>query len=68
MDKIVFIVVSFSTFLGFLAIFATMAALPVMWLWNYVCPDLLHLPTIDFWHSWALLFLGGFLGKSGPFK
>ena len=50
------------------ATFMFSVVLPVMWLWNYVCPDVFHLPQIDFWHAWALLLLASLLVKSGNTK
>jgi hypothetical protein len=44
--------------------FTALFALPVMWLWNYVCPDVFHLPQIDFWHAWALLSVAHIVGES----
>lgn len=40
-------------------------ALPTMWLWNWLMPELFHLATISFWQAWGLLFLSALLLKSG---
>jgi len=45
--------------------FAVFAALPTMWLWNWLMPELFGLKTIGFWQSFGLLLLSGFLLKSG---
>ena len=37
---------------------------PVMWLWNYVCPELFGLPEIDFWKALGLYALTYFLFKT----
>lgn len=42
-------------------------ALPVMWLWNGVLPNLFEpgaVRQIDFWNAWGLLILCGLLFKS----
>ncbi len=42
-------------------------ALPVMWLWNGVLPNLFAaavVKPIDFWNAWGLLILCGLLFKS----
>jgi|TARA_R110000744_G_scaffold197556_1_gene316824 hypothetical protein len=38
-------------------------AFPVMWLWNYVIPDIFGLPTIVFWQAFALYILSNILAK-----
>lgn len=41
-------------------------ALPVMWLWNGVTPNLFAgavIKPIDFWNAWGLLILCGLLFK-----
>lgn len=43
---------------------SALLAFPVMWLWNYVIPDLFKVPELTFWKSWALMVLCGFLFKS----
>ncbi len=54
--------------IGVFAVFlfgaALLFAFPVMWLWNYVCPELFALPLIGFWQAFALLLLCGLLFKS----
>lgn len=47
-----FIVIAFSAIIG---------GLLVMWLWNWLMPSLFGLPTLNFWQSWGLSFLGGLL-------
>jgi hypothetical protein len=48
-----------------LAIYAILAATPVMWLWNWLAPDLFSLQAINFWQALGLLVLCGALFKSG---
>lgn len=50
--------------LGVLLICAVMGALPVMWLWNWLCPELFGLPEVGFCQAWGLLFLSSILFKS----
>tara|TARA_R110002074_G_scaffold119628_2_gene252879 strand:+ start:55 stop:261 length:207 start_codon:yes stop_codon:yes gene_type:complete len=38
-------------------------AFPVMWLWNYVIPDIFGLSTIVFWQAFALYTLCNILAK-----
>jgi len=39
-------------------------AFPVMWLWNYLMPDLFHLSTIGYWQAFCLYYMCGLLFKS----
>ena len=59
--KIVEIVV---TALVVIAVMAIMFSLPVMWLWNYLMPDLFSLQTINFWQALCINLLCGFLFRS----
>ena len=45
-------------------ILSILLALPVMWLWNYLMPDIFGLKEIGFWQSFCLLLMCGFLFKS----
>lgn len=38
-------------------------ALPTMWLWNWLMPDLFNLPTITFWQALGLNALSTILFK-----
>ena len=51
--------------LVFVAGFALLMGLPVMWLWDAVIPDLFGLKTITFWQAIGLLLLTGILVRSG---
>ncbi len=50
-----------------IAVFSLILAFPVMWLWNWVMPDLAIIngeplfQTINFWHALGLNLLCGFL-------
>lgn len=43
--------------LGFIALFGFV----VMWLWNWLMPDLFGLKTISYWQGWGLIILGKIL-------
>jgi len=38
----------------------------VMWLWNWLMPDVFGLGTITFWQAWGLVVLSHILFKSFP--
>lgn len=50
-----------------IAVFSLILAFPVMWLWNWVMPDLVIIngeplfQTINFWHALGFNLLCGFL-------
>lgn len=50
------------TLLAFVVL-ALLLALPVMWLWNWLMPDLFHLGTITWLQAWGLNVLCSFLFK-----
>ena len=50
--------------LFFVAVFSLIGAIPVYYLWNWLMPDLFHLPVVTFWQSWGLLGLSSILFKS----
>lgn len=39
-------------------------ALPMMWLWNWLMPDLFSMPTISFAQAWGILVLSGLLFRT----
>jgi hypothetical protein len=39
-------------------------SLPVMLLWNWLMPEIFHLPEINWLQAWGLSLLSGFLFKS----
>lgn len=47
-----------------LLIIGTLYAFPVMWIWNYLMPDLFAVPVIGFWQAFWGVFLCGLLFKS----
>lgn len=60
------------TGIGFLSVvlfgWSLIMALPVKWLWNYVCPTLFHLPEIVYSQAFCLLLLTGLLFKANITK
>jgi len=38
-------------------ILSLLLAFPIMWLWNWLCVDLFHLPAITFWQAFGLNIL-----------
>ena len=38
----------------------------LMWLWNWLMPDIFGLPTISFWQAWGLVLLSHILVKTFP--
>jgi hypothetical protein len=46
---------------GTIALVGVLMALPVMWIWNFLMPDLFHLPLIGFWQALCLDLLCGIL-------
>ena len=55
-------------FLGVIALSVAMGlflALPVMWIWNAIIPDLFHGPVIAYWQAYGIYLLCAILFKSG---
>ena len=50
-------------FLG--AFVALLLALPTMWLWNGIVPNVFGLPVITFWQSLGMCLLARFLFGTG---
>ena len=44
-------------------VLALVLSLPVMWLWNWLMPDLFNLPEISWIQAWGISLLSGFLFK-----
>lgn len=45
---------------------ALLFGLVVLWLWNWLMPELFGLPVITFWQAWGLVVLSHILFKSFP--
>ncbi len=54
--------------IGLIVLLGLLFTLPVMWLWNWLMPDLFGLSTITFWQAFGLSILARILfqpsGKS----
>lgn len=53
--------------IGFLALIiglSALLALPFMWLWNGLMPDIFGLKSLSFLQAWGLLILSGFIFKN----
>ena len=48
-----------------LAVIALVLALPTMWLWNWLMPEIFGLKAISFWEALGLNMLCGILFKNG---
>ena len=55
---------AFFLVVGLVIVFGALLALPVMWLWNWLMPDLFGLREIGWAQAWGLFVLCGFLFKS----
>ena len=51
-------------FIALVVAFGLLLSLPVMWLWNWLLPDLFGFKTLTWLQAWGLLVLCGFLFKS----
>ena len=49
------------TLIGVLGIVALLLGLPLMWLWNWLMPNIFGLIEITFWQAVGLNFLAGIL-------
>lgn len=47
----------------FVALITLILALPLMWLWNAIIPQLLSLPTITYWQACGLFLICDILFK-----
>lgn len=45
-------------------IFSFLSAIPTYFLWNWLCPQLFHLPIITFFQAWGIGWLCMILFKS----
>jgi len=52
--------------IALLIILALIMALPTMWLWNWLMPEIFGLIKIGFWHALGLNMLSGILFFKTP--
>jgi hypothetical protein len=57
-------IAAFITAVAVLVAFSLIMALPTMWLWDWLMPELFGLKTITLFQAWGLNFLCGLLFKS----
>jgi len=57
-------IMAFFMFLGLITIVSSIAGLLVMWLWNWLVPDLFKGPQISWIQGWGLCMLSSLLLKS----
>jgi hypothetical protein len=62
------IIAAIALILVLIVLFALIAALPLMLLWNWLMPVLFGVPTIGFLQALGLLVLSGLLFKSSSVK
>ena len=60
--ELLIIVIGTAVVIAFM--YSILIAFPVMWLWNYLMPNLFALPVISFWQAFAMALLTSFLFKS----
>jgi hypothetical protein len=58
------VVVGLLTVLGLAILLAMIMALPTMWLWNYIMPDIFGLIEINFYQALAMNVLSSILFKA----
>lgn len=63
--KIVAVFLTIALGLFAVALFACVAALPTMLLWNWLVPSIFHLREIDFLEALGMLILSGLLVRGG---
>jgi hypothetical protein len=64
METFMKLVGAFGVVVMFLAFAALLLGLPLMWLWNWLMPELFGLKEINFWQAIGLNLIGSILFKS----
>jgi hypothetical protein len=57
-------IAAFITAVAVLVAFSLIMALPTMWLWDWLMPELFGLKEITLFQAWGVNFLSGMLFKS----
>lgn len=65
MEKIIAAILIFILTIVIVGLFA---ALPTMWLWNWLMPEIFNLIEITFWQALGLVILSSILFKSSNTK
>ena len=50
--------------IALIAITFMLLAFPLMWLWNWLMPEIFNLTTLTYWQSLGILLLSSFLFKN----
>lgn len=61
MGRIISVLGTAAIALGIIFVITLVLSLPVLWLWNWLCPDLFGLPEITWMQAWGINVLGSFL-------
>lgn len=64
MEKFLTALGTFMVAISILFFVGMIMAFPLMWLWNWLMPDIFNLPEITVLQAWGLSFLSGLLIKS----
>jgi len=64
MNAIGFILGSMLVIIVALFLGGIILSFPIMWLWNWLMPELFNLQKIDYWQSFGLFYLSGLLFRS----
>lgn len=50
--------------IGLVGLIAVLITVPFYFVWNWLCPKLFNLPSINLWQSLGILLLSGMLFRS----
>lgn len=64
MEKLLGYLVIGVGFVALVVALSALMALPFMWLWNGLMPDIFGLKSLSFMQAWGLLILSSFLFKN----
>lgn len=64
MEKILLIAIVIVGVIVIYAVLGLLIAFPVMWLWNWIVPDIFSLHTITYWQAYGLYLLCAILFQS----
>ena len=64
MEKFLTALGTFMVAISILFFVGMIMAFPLMWLWNWLMPDIFNIPEITVLQAWGLSFLSGLLIKS----
>lgn len=65
MNEITKTLAQFAGIVVLLILVSALCALPTMWLWNWLMPEIFGLKTINFLQSWGLMILSSILFNKG---